>query len=491
MSAQDPTTPTGRMQPTRRQPPIYAGYVRVSSQGSREDDRFRSPTFQADLVERFGAAEGLALRMFPAEIDVSGSDPRRAVLDDIVTRIESGELAGVIVSKLDRLSRLKPLDRLELFERIENAGGAVFSASENIDVSTPEGRFARDVFLGIARMQWEKYRDDFEHVRRSSVLEGVAPQPRAPFGYRFDERHRFAIVDEEAEVVRSLFELRSGKASFGDCVDYFDSATGRTGSRTLIRDILSNRAYRGELHWGTLPPNLSAHVPIIDEELFEQVQRVNEERSRASGFRGGGKRKTLLAGLARCAACESKMTRLMRANGRWSYRCENRRCTERTAIPGPALDEFVIEKVIEWAGPSADRIVEVELSQDRSHKRELAERRLEEAELRLIEWAENVDEEEANPDTYTAGLEARRERRDLRRRQLEALGQADEFEVARSTIRRALAGQPDEQLDTDLQRRLLAVPLEAVYVGRSAYRGASVESRVTLRFRDEPARLNP
>ena len=120
----------------------------MSRQGSREDERFRSPAFQADLIEQYGAREGLAIELAPPEVDVSGSKARRPILDELIRRVEAGELAGIIVAKLDRLSRLAPRDRVELFDRIEGAGGVILSASETarrLDAGGPirAGRFPR------------------------------------------------------------------------------------------------------------------------------------------------------------------------------------------------------------------------------------------------------------------------------------------------------------------------------------------------------------
>src|SRR5215471_4873291 len=187
------------MNPAKKPTKPLAGYIRVSRVGDREE-RLRSPDYQRQAIERFAQAEGLDVRFFDPELDVSGSKAKRPVLDEILRLVKSGELGGLVVSKLDRLSRLRPKERVLLFEEIEDVGGVILSASEQLDPSTPEGRFARDVFLGVARMQWEKYRDGWETAKENAISEGVAIQTRPPVGYR---REGVKLVpDENASFVR-------------------------------------------------------------------------------------------------------------------------------------------------------------------------------------------------------------------------------------------------------------------------------------------------
>ena len=57
----------------------------------------------------------------------SGSKAKRPILDIIIKRVKAGDLGGIVVAKLDRLSRLSPRDRVAVFEEIESAGGVVLS----------------------------------------------------------------------------------------------------------------------------------------------------------------------------------------------------------------------------------------------------------------------------------------------------------------------------------------------------------------------------
>src|SRR5688572_25124944 len=108
------------------------GYVRVSRVGDRED-KLRSPDFQRDAIARYAQSEGFDVEWFEPELDVSGSKASRPILDAIIARVKAGELGGLVVAKLDRLARMRPKDRVLLFEEIEDAGGVILSAGEQLD----------------------------------------------------------------------------------------------------------------------------------------------------------------------------------------------------------------------------------------------------------------------------------------------------------------------------------------------------------------------
>lgn len=490
MQERDITTVTGRQASgagraaaTGR---LYAGYPRVSRVGDRDDQRLRSPEYQADLIEAFAASTGRPVRMFEAELDVSGSKPTRAILDEIIAGIERGELAGVIVARLSRLSRLSPRDRVELFERIERAGGEVLSATEPNDSSTPEGRFARELFLAMARMEWERYRDGFEVAKDAALERGVAIKSRRPFGYRFDDEHRLEPVAGEAEVVVELFERRALGEPLGPLLELFETATGRSSYRSTINGILKNRAYLGEVVYGGRTV-VDAHAALVDVELFDAVQVVNAARSSGRGV-AVGRAKALLAGIAKCEGCGRGLICSASGSRRaYSYKCpaDTRHCPARAHIDAATLDAHVTGAVVEWAGPAGDQLVELELELDARGGRIVAEHRLAEAEGALVAHESDVELElEVGADAYAAGRRARRELVERRRAELEAHGAASAVEVVRSTLRAALAG---DTLTVAEQRRLFRVALADVRVRRTPRRGAPAIERAVVVFADADA----
>jgi DNA invertase Pin-like site-specific DNA recombinase len=494
-----PTTAAGRNQgrssgrPRKERKLRLGEYPRVSRQGSREDERLKSPDFQRSLMRNVLGSE-FELVPYPAEIDVSGGSTVREILDSIIAAIEARELDGIAVAKLDRFARLRPKERIELVSRVEDAGGIIRSASEQLDETTPEGRFTRDLFFGLARMQIEQKSQDWLVAKENAISEGRAIMSVAPFGLEFIESHRLKVVPRDAAVVLELFQKRADGASYNQLCGWFKEQTGREVPPTTIAYMLRNRVYVGELRYGhevefvNYEPGFEAIVPL---ELFEDVQRINARRSSGRGA-AVNRAKSLLAGIARCQGCGRGLVRTHTGSKRVAdgmrrlhYKCPatSRLCSARAHIPADELEEFVIEKVLVWAGPAADELVEVQVELSTDADRYLAEQRLAQARAALQEHESDVELElEIGKEAYKAGRRARVELVERRERELEEYGEASELEVARTTLRRELAGTGGE-LNVDERRRLLAVVLEAVVVRKTPYRLAPASERAEVVFR--------
>jgi DNA invertase Pin-like site-specific DNA recombinase len=479
------TTTTGQTQSTRRRRPRFGGYLRVSDVGDR-GDALRSPELQTEVVERSAAAEGVEVRWYDADLDVSGSKSSRANLDAILEAIERGELDGIYVARLNRFSRLPARERIELVDRVNAAGGAIYSGSEPNDLSTPEGRFVRELFYSLARMEWERYADGFTHAKRNALAKGVAILNVAPLGYDFDADHRL-VVGELAPLVAELFERRArddAGSSYGALADWLADELGRPVPAPSVKRWLTNRTYLGELrNAGELSP--IRHEAIVGVELWDAVQAVNDKRTTGRGV-AVGRAKELLAGIATCAGCGGPLFK-HHGNGKGAYVCGDRKCRAKGRAIVAELDAFVTAKVIEWAGPAADELVELELELGTRGDRIIAEDRLAKAQAAAIAYEQNVELELSIGDAaYAAGRQARAEAIERCQADLAACGDADELEVVRSTLREALTSG---ELDVAERRRLFAIAIASVVVRRPASHGAPVADRAVVTFRDdrEPA----
>jgi len=462
----------------------YGGYMRVSDVGGR-DERLRSPEFQHRAIEGKATGAGVAVKFYPPELDVSGAKRQRKILDSIVDAIERRELGGIIVYNLARLSRLKPRERIELVERIEDAGGVILSASESFDVSTPEGRFQRELFFSLARMEWERMAAGFDVAKSNAIAQGIAVNSRPPFGYRHDADHRLVKEPTEADTLRALFEIRAGNGSYGDVLMHFEAATGRTSSRQTMREMLANRVYLGELRYGRKDQlvNEQAHEPIVDAALFERAQDVTKERRGPNAHRGG-RPKSLLAGIARCEACGTGLAMTSNGHGVVTYRCpqDAKHCTSRAHILRDELDAYVLDSVVAWLGAAADIEVSAEVKTAASEpaRRADLQQRLADAEAHLHDWVTSTTfQATLAPAMYEEGIRARAEAVEAAQADLDALGEETAYEAAKATLRAVLA---EGEGSLDERRQLLAVILDLVSVRRTPYRGAPASERATLYY---------
>lgn len=269
--------------------------------------------------------------MLPPELDRSGGDGTRPVLEQAVRGVETGAYSGIVVAYLSRAGR-SLLHLLDTYARVEAAGGQLVSVAEQLNTATPTGRLTRNLFAAMAEFELDMHRERFDALRRDSVARGVWCRRQTPRGYGRDVRTRRLVPNESAEEVRSAFDERLAGAT----ITALSARLGMTPSGT--RKLLANRTYLGELRDGPYI-NTDAHPALVLPSLFADVQELGSSRSATSAAP-----RSLLAGLARCGSCGSALARTPspRARGGWVYACHSRNpCPQHVAVVGAALDAHV------------------------------------------------------------------------------------------------------------------------------------------------------
>ena len=133
-------------------PSVVVGYVRVST-GEQADSGLglaaQKTTIRAECSKR-----GWTLMTIHKDAGLSGhSMSNRPGLTAALEDVESGGVGGIVVAKLDRLSRsLK--DFALLMERAKKQGWNLVACDIGVDLSTPSGEFMAGVMSSAA--QWER-----------------------------------------------------------------------------------------------------------------------------------------------------------------------------------------------------------------------------------------------------------------------------------------------------------------------------------------------
>lgn len=272
--------------------------------------------------------------MLEPELDVSGGKASRPILDGAIELIERGRYEGIIVSQIDRLSRMQMSSALTVIERIERAGGQVVAVAENVDPTTPEGRMARNMFLSLAAMQRERNAAAIADAKERAVRLGIWPTSNVPMGYAKGPDRRLVVSD--GETIRRAFVARAQGQSWRE-VGRILGTIPSTASK-----VVRNRVYLGEITVGEWH-NPAAHPPIVSRQLWEAAQIFHP----APVHTGAGD--WLLKGLVRCGGCQ----RVMSASER-SYRCLGRaHCDLRAKVPYGRLDARAVDLLLTFAGKVA------------------------------------------------------------------------------------------------------------------------------------------
>lgn len=118
---------------------------------------------------------------------VSGRTLKRPGLNNALEACRSGEVSGVVVAKLDRLSR-SLVDFAGLLAEAQSKGFNVVALDLGVDLSTPAGEFLASVMASAA--QWERRiivqrtKDALAIRREQGVKLGRPPLPRDALGRR-------------------------------------------------------------------------------------------------------------------------------------------------------------------------------------------------------------------------------------------------------------------------------------------------------------------
>lgn len=440
------------------------GLVRVSRVAGRGGDSFQSPEQQRTAIGRLAEARGYKIYRWLEELDVSGKTLDRDAVDEALELVEAGTVRGIIAYDLSRFGR-NAVGVLETRARVHAAGGELILGE--LDTSnTVAGDTVTGVMAVMAAGDHRRISERFELSKLDAFERGVYLASRAPFGYRFDADRRLVVEPNEAAAVLELFELRSRGGSWTAVVELFEARTGRSGvSRQTVRDLIGRRAYLGEARFGELVR--ISHAAIVGRELFELAQRPSARWSSENRpERFDGRAKSMLAGLARCGSCGSKMGRTSAGSkGSLVYRCSERSCSARVSIMADALEAFVEAEVLAWAEPIADEPVELLATSQAI----LDERRLE-----LVERVAHAGADlEAfaiaatglEADLLRRALEARTETLEAARRELESFDEANVDAVERADVRTCLR-EAWPLLDALERRALLTTVLDAVVVTR-------------------------
>jgi DNA invertase Pin-like site-specific DNA recombinase len=132
------------------------GYARVSTQEQNLD-------MQLDALKEYGCDQIFQEKM-------TGKKKERPQLDEVLKLLRTGD--KVVIYKLDRISR-STKHLIELSERFESAGVQFVSLQDNIDTSTPMGRFFFRVMASIAELE-----RDIISERTKSGLESARARGR-------------------------------------------------------------------------------------------------------------------------------------------------------------------------------------------------------------------------------------------------------------------------------------------------------------------------
>ncbi len=265
---------------------LTVAYCRVSTEEQAAEGF--SIAGQADKLRVYAELHDLGEVTVIADPGLSGKNLERPGLQQLLHMVDEGHVANVLTWRLDRLSR-NLSDLIMLADRFGQAGVALHSFTEKIDLSSATGRMFYNILGSFAQFYREQLAENVRMGMQQAVRQGKWVN-RPKTGYDLVDGE--LVPNEMAPVVRRIFTLRTEGQSVGKIAD----ATGVKYSTVLT--ILDSRIYLGEVQMnGEWFPG--RHEAIITPEQFAAAHR-GRVKGRARGT-------DLLSGRVRCGLCQRLM----------------------------------------------------------------------------------------------------------------------------------------------------------------------------------------
>ena len=259
-------------------------YCRVSTK--EQVDEGNSLTTQERICREYALKQGFEVVTLFIEKGESAKTTDRTELQHLLKycAIKKNAVSGVIVYKIDRLSR-STADYHEIRLLLKRYGISIYSTTEFFE-DTPAGRFMESIIANVAQFD-----NDVRTERSIGGMRDASREGRyvwmAPVGYmntKVDGKSTIA-QDEKAEIILRTFkeiakntypveEVRKMMSHEGLC-----NKQGKPIVRSYFYTLLKNELYCGWINkFGERHKGL--FTPIVSEDLFNQVQMVLKHRSR-------------------------------------------------------------------------------------------------------------------------------------------------------------------------------------------------------------------
>src|SRR2546429_3615328 len=221
-------------------------YARVSTEHGLEQD-FNSLDAQHDAAEayvRSQAQEGWTLiRARYDDGGYSGGSTDRPALQQLLADIRARRIDVVMVYTVDRLTR-SLADFAKLVELFDAHGVSFVSVTQQFNTTTSMGRLTLNVLLSFAQFEREVTSERIRDKIAASKRKGLWVGGTLPLGYEMKDG-KIAIVEEEAELVRSIFRRYLELGSVNELLRDLKERNIRTKTR-----LLSTGATRGGIPFG-------------------------------------------------------------------------------------------------------------------------------------------------------------------------------------------------------------------------------------------------
>ena len=381
---------------TNRKPLRVAAYVRVSTAKDAQEDSFSlQSSYYSQLI---ASHSGWMPAGIYADRGFSGTSARkRPAFSQLLLDCQHGLIDHILCKSISRFSR-NALDLLQIVRLLSQLGITIYFENDNLDTGHMTAEVVLTIKAAVAQEEMKNLSDNVKWALQRNFSGGTACF-NDMYGYRVLHDSaacagpRITIVEEEARVIRSIFQMAQNGLGYTQIARTLNQKMiplpyiGPDGARrrkreltahsplapapaapgwtdTRIRSILQNERYTGDAlcqktytvnvlthkklpNHGKVPQYYIAnhHPAIISREAFTEVQ--NRLSQAYAGRRIGQKKphETYpLSGLLICGNCGWKYMATKRPRGLiWTCKLRLRNTGGRPCCSEPIENELLIQ----------------------------------------------------------------------------------------------------------------------------------------------------
>ncbi|WP_084331139.1 recombinase family protein [Ruminiclostridium cellobioparum] len=301
-----------------------ATYNRYSPGPDQTDD-----SIEAQLTDNRAYAVKNKIDIIKDYIDEerSGKSDNRADFQRMIEDAKKGLFEVIICHKIDRFARNR-YDSAIYKAQLKRLGIKVLYSAQNISDS-PEGRLMEGVLESFAEYFSDNLATEVMKGLKTTARKGEFTGGFAPLGYDIVDK-KYVINDYEASIVKKIFDMYAGGATYGKILSELKSKGFKTKfnadfGKNSLYSILENKKYIGIMEYNKAIPRVPGRrnghktkpedqiitveniiPPIIDLNTWKltSARKIDNKHSRAQ-FKAIDT--YLLTGLVCCETCNTTM----------------------------------------------------------------------------------------------------------------------------------------------------------------------------------------
>ena len=264
------------------------GYCRISSESQMDNTSIENQIQKIKLYCKLHEIELVKIFKDEAQSGSTIDDTKRIGYNGMIKYVQynSNNIDLLVVNKVDRIHRSGKNLLCMVEDILEPIDVAFVSITEQFDTSIPQGKLFLTMLGGFAEFERTVINERTKSGRISKAKNKKYAGGRVAYGYSLENSNTLIVNDEEADIVKRIYKLRSDRASINKIVKVLNeegkTINNKKFSNSKVDYILKNKIYIGVYSYdGKKESNsINFKVPrIISTQLFNKVKEYNNNQS--------------------------------------------------------------------------------------------------------------------------------------------------------------------------------------------------------------------